>query len=223
MPGRDPTITYYNYSYRYTHMGCVAFCGKRYPFWEVCDTICYTLPQIISAIKKKIDSYDGTPEFNSVAKPLKEILRALNGTKVNAPGPYGGVWGELNVATWEVWQKHMESNNVVKDEIFLKEKSPVLAAFDSMVYINPNLRKLNFQTVMDPYTAYQELSMFLGNNMAQQVDPIPKMTDELKAHAHGYDKWSFRTHKEDSKKTKKRKAKRAKKGLELKLDDSDFK
>lgn len=69
--------------------------------------------------------------------------------------------------------------------------------------------------------------MFLGNNLAQQVNPIPKTTDELKAHAHGYDKWSFRT--EDSPKNKKRKAKRAAKLAAkqqeqrvLALDDSDF-
>lgn len=111
----------------------------------------------------------------------------------------------------------------MKDDIFLHEKAPIIAVDGDLIRINPNLRKMDFHTIMDPFTAYQELSMFLGNNMAQQLDPVPKTTDELKAHAHGYDKWSFRTHKEDSKKYKKRKAKESAKKSEVTLDDSDFK
>lgn len=205
--------------------GCVAFCGRLYPFWFVQDTICYTLQQVVAAFKKRIDLYDGSPEYRMMTKGYHETLSALSGTKVNRPS-YGGGWGTLNEPTWQAWQEHMKEGGRISDSVFLKEQAPVIAVFGTQVLINPILRKLNFHTVLDPFTAYQEISMFLGNNLAQQVDPIPKTTDELKAHAHGFDKWSFRTHKEDSKKTKRRNkaitTPAPKEEKEIILDDSDF-
>jgi hypothetical protein len=209
------------------NVGCLAFCGKRYPFWMVGETHCYSLAQVTTATRKEIQELKGEDDLQpwqrDYLKKLKKRLDLLAETHHEPPNKYSADWGTLNVGTWEAWQEHMKSHTIMKDDIFLHEKAPVIAVYSDWVEINPNLRKMGFQAVMDPYTAYQELSMFLGNNMAQQLDPIPKTTDELKAHAHGYDKWSFRTHKEDSKKFKKRKAKKEAKKEEVTLDDSDFK
>lgn len=60
-----------------------------------------------------------------------------------------------------------------------------------------------FYTVKDPYTAYQELSMFLVN-LAQPEKEMPVISDELKAQSKGFNEWSFR--KPPSKKSRKRKS-----------------
>jgi len=192
--------------------GFVAFCGKLYPFWQVGGTACYSIKQFIKATELAITTQ---PQFADAYKELRKRLHEP-GTKLL---DYHGHYGELNCNTYDQWATTLD--RTVPDEIFLAEKAPVLALEGRMVYINPCLKTFNFQTVVDPYTAYQELSMFLGNNMAQQLDPIPKTTDKLKAHAHGFDDWSFRTHKEDSKKSKRRKEKQAVEPAVV-LDDSDF-
>jgi hypothetical protein len=74
-------------------MGCVAFCGRAYPFWIVSDTVCYTLAQIVSALNKKIKSYNGETGYRHLTDPLKEMLVALAGKKSHTPGPHGGGWG----------------------------------------------------------------------------------------------------------------------------------
>lgn len=63
-----------------------------------------------------------------------------------------------------------------------------------------SLRSLQFQKVMDPFTLFQELSMFVGN-WPQPGPPMVQITDpNIKIAKHGFDKWSFRRHKDDAKK-----------------------
>jgi hypothetical protein len=53
---------------------------------------------------------------------------------------------------------------------------------------------------MDPFTLFQELSMFVGN-LPQPGPPMVQITDpDIKIAKHGFDKWSFRRHKDDVKK-----------------------
>lgn len=62
------------------------------------------------------------------------------------------------------------------------------------------LKNFHFQRTLDPYTLFQELSMFVGN-WPQAGNPMVVITDnKVKAAKHGFDNWSFRRHKEDSKK-----------------------
>lgn len=61
------------------------------------------------------------------------------------------------------------------------------------------LRKFQFQKLMDPYTLFQELSMFVGN-LPKDGPPMVTITDpDIKIAKHGFDKWSFRKHKNDPK------------------------
>lgn len=70
--------------------------------------------------------------------------------------------------------------------------------------INPQLRDLRFQRVLDPYRAYQEIDMYIGNQLAKQNDPPSEFTDALKAHAYGFDEWSFRNYSPGPRKTRRR-------------------
>jgi hypothetical protein len=57
--------------------------------------------------------------------------------------------------------------------------------------VNPRLANFEFFRAMDPYQAFQEMSMFLGNLAAP--DPLPVVLSEKERVAkHGFDKWSFR-------------------------------
>ncbi len=59
---------------------------------------------------------------------------------------------------------------------------------------NGQLRGFGFVRVKEPYTAYQEISMFLGN-MAFPNKPIPAISDEIMAEIKGFNKYSFRKDK----------------------------
>jgi len=59
------------------------------------------------------------------------------------------------------------------------------------IVYNECLNELEFFRVMDTYTAYQEIQMFLGN-LAQPNKPIPEIPDKDMVSIKGFDKWSFR-------------------------------
>lgn len=65
--------------------------------------------------------------------------------------------------------------------------------FDQVRHIiyNPRLSDFNFAKMMDPYTTYQELNIYLSN-IAVPIKPIPHIDDVTMAEIKGFDKTSFR-------------------------------
>ena len=49
-----------------------------------------------------------------------------------------------------------------------------------------------FARVLDPYTAFQELAMWVGGILPGNENPMVSISDEDRASKHGMDKWSFR-------------------------------
>lgn len=60
--------------------------------------------------------------------------------------------------------------------------------------VNPfTLKKLGFAKAVDPYTAFQELSMWIGGVLGGTSPEMVKITDDkVLAESHGFDKESFR-------------------------------
>ena len=69
---------------------------------------------------------------------------------------------------------------------------------DSQFIINPNLKKYEFYKVVDAFTAFQEIQMFISGVLGIGEREIIEVEDKYKIDQHGYDKWSFR--KESGKK-----------------------
>jgi hypothetical protein len=60
------------------------------------------------------------------------------------------------------------------------------------------LGEYDFQRAIDPYTVFQEISMFVGGVLPRNPNPMVEITDQkVKAEKHGFDKWSFRKHRDD--------------------------
>lgn len=82
-------------------------------------------------------------------------------------------------------------------EPFIHKRSPIVVLCEKAnishikVVWNARLKDYGFQKIFDPYQAFQQLEMFLGN-LASPQTPIPKMTDVQKRDSHGFDTWSFK-------------------------------
>lgn len=68
---------------------------------------------------------------------------------------------------------------------------------DAMI-INPILKEWEFYKVVDAFTAFTELQMFIGGVLGIGEKEIVEIEDKYKIPQHGFDKWSFR--REPSKK-----------------------
>lgn len=69
---------------------------------------------------------------------------------------------------------------------------------NSMFVVNPILKEYEFYKVVDAFTAFTELQMFIGGVLGVGEKEIIEVEDKYKIGQHGFDKWSFR--REPSKK-----------------------
>ena len=61
------------------------------------------------------------------------------------------------------------------------------------------LKDIEFARAVDPFTLFQEISMFVGGVLPRNTNPMVEIVDQVvKAEKHGFDKWSFRKHKDDA-------------------------
>lgn len=87
-------------------------------------------------------------------------------------------------------------------DLFLKYRTPVyFIGNNGAIFVKDAiLKKTGFISVMDPYTAYQEISMFLGDRLRLRDKPMTDVKDKYKIASHGYDiKKSFRREEHPSK------------------------
>lgn len=66
------------------------------------------------------------------------------------------------------------------------------------IVFNDKLEPLEFYRVIDPYTAFQEIDMYIGNILVGVNDSVPAVSDKDMIEAKGFDNKSFR--KDPSKK-----------------------
>ena len=61
------------------------------------------------------------------------------------------------------------------------------------------LTEYDFQKAMDPFSMFQEISMFVSGVLPRNPNPMVEITDDkVKVAKHGFDKWSFRKHRDDA-------------------------
>lgn len=85
------------------------------------------------------------------------------------------------------------------NDIFLKYKTPVwvleLHRNENIGIINPKLKDYDFERIKDPFTAFQDISMYLSNILVEQKETVI-IEDKTKIEKHGFDKkQSFRKRK----------------------------
>jgi hypothetical protein len=165
----------------------IGFCGKIYPvlqtkIWEtnyIPTSLCFTLEDVDAYIhqhckKKAVEIYHSKPE-----KCYKY--------RQNMPSR----------TSFEKYFAHYEVEKEKHKTFFEKYGVPVFVVQvvwphdQCHLTLNACLRRYEFFRVLDPYTAFQELQMYMGN-IAQPDRSIPKVSDRDLATAKGFDKWSFR-------------------------------
>ena len=154
--------------------GEIAFCGKIYPYVS-CDTdFFYTFDDF----KKHFDYLGDHKYKKTYPKYLSYVKRYFE---------KNSVWEDeslfieyhtpiFTVEKYEYWSS--EVDRIVYPTIFIK---------------NPILKKYQFYKVLDAFSTFQEIQMFLGNQLCDTTEAeMPVGGDIIVAQSKGYDKWSFR-------------------------------
>lgn len=70
--------------------------------------------------------------------------------------------------------------------------SNLIKSIKSKFIINPILKDYEFYKVVDSFTAFQEIQMFIAGVLGIGEKEIIEVDDKYKIPQHGFDKWSFR-------------------------------
>jgi len=108
---------------------------------------------------------------------------------------------KIFVKTYNSWFQYFQSPIFVIEEngnrIKLKYKEPKTGV-KLYVTLNPKLKDLEFYRIKDSYSAFQEISQFLGGVLTKREMIEDKLTDKEKINQHGFDpKYGFRKRKKD--------------------------
>lgn len=158
----------------------IFFAGKLYPLLRV--YICkdgHQEEKIVSSFDEYVAYLDsfGFKPFNTTYR-LNDSIKELENYFKFSPD---------SVASWMIDNKLVIAKADYKD---LK---------NGLLRINPCLKDYKFQRILDPYMAYQEISMWVGGILPQSKE-VQDVPDKYKIEQHGFDpQWSFRKHKLDNK------------------------
>ena len=89
-------------------------------------------------------------------------------------------------------------------DLFEHIGAPVFIFTGQDLFKNPNLKEINFANKFDPYTASQELYMYIDNHMRPKEEMV-EISDDDKAKSRGFHDMSFRNRGKDPKRKKHRK------------------
>jgi len=159
----------------------VGFCGKLYVGWK---------------FEYKEKSWDGVVGINSETKTdiiygyenAKEILKVdFWNSSLDDDMKYIENYDPINIF------------REINSPVFILAKTDKKSRNNTIFTINPNLKDYEFYKVIDAFTAFNEIEMFISGVLGTGENKIIEIDDKYKIMQHGFDyKWSFR--KESNKK-----------------------
>lgn len=166
----------------------IGFCGRAYPGYKVPNIYGGYTFFSFEKMKSTLLSQDKSTERD-------DCLRSLDNNDMK-----WGFWSRSPRLNKKSWEKFLETTNLnwIGIEPFLLSEAPVFLILDSVLnhhetlIVNPNLKDYNFASQVDPYTAFQDIGMFIDTHLTTRMDCDIERTDELIRDQKGFDKWSFR-------------------------------
>lgn len=163
----------------------IGFCGKLYP---------------VIGFTRRI------PENNAIIFHWVYSLASLdlflesNGYILNKKKPWWVSRTSYNFEHYSEYKRFLENTNNYDSLKLISQNAnvPVFVYMENhrarthQLILNPPLNAYSFVKRIDPYTAHQELYMYVTNFMAKPERPMVQLSDKDKIHKRGFDKWSFR-------------------------------
>jgi len=162
----------------------IGFCGKVYPIvglkknaWAD-PTYCYGLADVDAFVEANFKEKD-VKGFRHKGKKYGDCIN-------------GWVQGQQRHVFEDFFKAWADKKNNYQDLFYNHPIFVVKIANPSIITYNECLKGFEFFRVFDTYSAYQEITMYMGN-LAQPNKPIPEVPDKVMVEAKGFHKkWSFR-------------------------------
>ena len=196
-----PQVTYPLMTYEAVYIG---FCGKGYPSLHLSfkdgpddkprEIPCYSIEEVDEAVRenlkeKQVEKFFLDPKGYFMEREWRKYA--------NVPGRDRLHKYFVNHSTEAMGDSLLPYFERKLIPIFTLKHEVGTRGDAKVITLNDQLKQYGFAKIKDPYTAFQDIYMFLGG-LARPDKTEPAISDELRAESKGFDKWSFR--KEPTKK-----------------------
>lgn len=157
-------------------MTIIGFCGKIYPCMKYEE---YTKTAYSSPMISKTQYYYDIPTIDALIKGRKTHSR----------------WSWMSRYRNKDYKETLKSQALY--DRFMSYRAPVvrfgITPGQPWVVVNPQLKEINFARCVDPFTAFQEIEMYISGVLGAPTKPMVQISDKHRLLAHGFDaKTSFR-------------------------------
>ena len=172
--------------------GILGFCGKWY---------------VYAKAVKNYQEYKPETKFFYTAEEVRRWVTTTNFKELNDyfyKGKYkdGFIWREKEAMDKNLNNVFQPSNSL-SDELFITHKTPVITfrtiegdgPYDNRTVVRMNgcLKDYGFAKCKDPFTCYQEISMYVGGVLSVGEPSTVEISDEDMRDKKGFNDWSFKT------------------------------
>lgn len=179
----DITIYSKNYGRRAIRITpkIVGFCGVLYPAMDIEGFTFYTPQQVVAMLPLEV---------------LKQVYMSREKLNELVERKDMASWSrELTAASWKKTVKDIEGRKF--DDVFVGLGVPIFR-YEKIyrryrITVNQCLKSDGFQRIKTPVECFQEISMYIGNQLVHQKDPSTLIPNDVLRDEKGFDKWSFRT------------------------------
>ena len=192
----------FEYTFKFRVLG---FCGRTYPLIEV-ETRKWVSCGEFYADRCYYDFELFKKDFGSIksgkrwSRKLRRSMYVLSGDVYEE----AKAW-LTNGLIPKYWGTDINADAKCWTEIFTKERVAYFVSdYDTIhrgsgkrlrTILYPVLKEYQFYKVYDAYETFQKIEMYLTNELVKPDEINIVIPDELKAHSHGFDKYSFRRDK----------------------------
>jgi hypothetical protein len=177
-------------NYDHVHLFVIGFCGKMYVGAKISREVIRT------------DGWSNNTQEIRYSYDLEDIVK-----EVEAMGNGYRYWfeGKPEVKIIEIRKFFVAWNGKEQDSLFHEYNTPIwMVNHDrqgewegsSKLLLNPELNLCNFFKIKDAFSAFQEISMYLGGVLGNNPSPTPPLSEKQAVISHGFDeKYGFRKRK----------------------------
>ncbi len=167
----------------------VGFCGKIYPVYTAVYDYGRDLRFHYEPSEAMIKDYLNTEfTYNTRRHSRKEIIRDAERFFDRFPKECPEIFHELKTPVFVIPSQRTPIHAMLKDCYPPMHPSDV----SDEVYLNPSLKDIGFYKVVDAYTAFQDISMFITGVLGVNQIPPVQISDTDMRDAKGFDDMSFK-------------------------------
>jgi len=182
----------------------IGFCGKLYPAFLLLNewlTHPAQFPGVLEKLHTEVTAPDGSKSRSISDECYRDFKKQFEAKRQVTKKEYV-FRRSVHKFTREWFEEFVARHGAGKQaslDFFFELNAPVFVWLPQnrnntpeKIVVNPCLKDYRFQSLVDPFTAWQELSMFLGGVLQRPENRMVAISDEIRRDKKGFDDRSFK-------------------------------